>query len=403
MSGSGFATRAGRDLARGIAIACVLALIVAAVVWWIFSGANSRKITAYFDQAVGVFAGSDVRVLGVKVGTIDDVVPDGTEVRVDMSVDRSVPIPMDANAVVVAPSVVSDRYVQLAPVYNGGATLTDNAVIPKQRTATPVELDQLYQSLNKVSTALGPNGANSSGALSDLLNTMAANLNGNGTNLHDTITQLSALANTLDTNKNNLFGTVDNLQQFTQMLTNSDSTVRAFAQQVSQVTGYLAGERGNLAAAVSQLGTALGQVQSFIGSNRAALKANVDNLVGVTQTLVNERGALAETLDVAPTALSNIVNAYNAGSGTLDARADLNELTNPPIVEVCHLLQQTNPGSLPPTLATACNSLAPVLQKLVPLPSPAQVLEALQTGKLPPLPLPVAGTVYGSALSGGGK
>ena len=400
---SGFATRAGHDLARGIAVACVLALVVAAVVWWLFQGANTRKVTAYFDQAVGVYAGSDVDVLGVKVGTIDAVVPDGTEVRVDMSVDRGVRIPASASAVVVAPSVVSDRYVQLAPVYTGGSTLPDNAVIPLQRTATPVELDQLYSSLNKVTTDLGPQGANSSGALTDLLNTLSANLSGNGTNLHDTITQLSDLATTLDTNKNNLFGTVDNLASFTQTLANSDTTVRTFAQQLSQVTGYLAGEKDNLAASVNQLGTALGQVQSFIASNRSALKSNVDNLVGVTQTLVDERSALAETLDTAPLALSNLVNAYNAAGGTLDARADLNELTNPPIVEVCKLLQQLTPSSLPATLSTACSSLSPVLSGLVKLPTAGQVVEGLQSGQLPTLPLPIAGAVYGTAFSGSNK
>lgn len=392
-------TRLGQDLGRAVALACVLALVVAGAVWWIFQGANTRKITAYFDQAVGVYAGSNVEVLGVKVGTIDSVTPMGTEVRVVLDVDRSVKIPANAEAVVVAPSVVSDRYVQLAPVYTNGATMADNTVIPMSRTATPVELDQLYASLNKVATDLGPNGANAGGALSGLLNTLSANLSGNGQNLHDTITQLSDLATTLDSNKNNLFGTVDNLSQFTTMLSNSDAAVRTFSQQVSQVTGFLASERGNLAASVTALGNALGQVQSFIADNRAALKSNVDNLAGVTKVLVDERSALAETLDVAPLALDGVVNSYNAASGTLDARADINELTNPPIVEVCKLIEQVGGSSLPAALTSACDSLAGVLTGAVPLPTPAQVITALQTGKLPPLPLPVAGTIYGSANS----
>jgi phospholipid/cholesterol/gamma-HCH transport system substrate-binding protein len=402
-SATGFATRAGRDLARGVAVACVLALIVAAAVWWIFSGANSRTIVAYFDQAIGVYAGSNVEVLGVKVGSIDSVTPVGTQVRVDMSVDRSVRIPSNAKAVVVAPSVVSDRYVQLAPVYTGGPTMADNAVIPRTRTATPVELDQLYDSLNKVSTSLGPNGANANGSLSNLLDTLANNLNGNGQNLHDTITQLSQLTTTLDGNKDNLFATVDNLAQFTQTLANSDATVRQFTGQLTDVTGFLAGQRTQLATAVSELGSALGQVQGFIQQNRAEIKSNVDNLASVTKVLVDERSALAEVLDEAPLALDDVVNSYNAGSGTLDARADLNDLANPPIVEVCKLLQQTTPSGIPPVLATACQQIAPIVQGLVPLPSAAQVLTSLQQGKLPPLPLPLAGIVYGSPTSSTGS
>jgi virulence factor Mce-like protein len=395
-----FATRANRDLARGVAIACVLALVIAAVVWWIFQNTNTRKISAFFDQTIGVYAGSDVRVLGVKVGTIDSVTPEGTQVRVDMSVDRDIRIPAAAQAVVVAPSVVSDRYVQLAPVYTGGATMGDNSVIPASRTATPVELDQLYSSLNKVSTALGPNGANANGSLSDLLNSLAANLNGNGQNLHDTITQLSQLATTLDSNKNNLFATVDNLAQFTQTLANSDATVRTFTNQLADVSGFLAGQRGQLSAAVTELGSALGQVQTFIQSNRAMIKSNVDNLAQVTKVLVNERSSLAEVLDEAPLALDDVVNSYNASSGSLDARANLNELANPPIVEVCHLLQQVTPANLPTALADACNQIAPVLSGALPLPSAAQVLASLQQGKLPPLPLPLAGIVYGTPTGG---
>ncbi|HEY3748116.1 MAG TPA: MCE family protein [Pseudonocardiaceae bacterium] len=403
MSSSGFATRAGRDLARGVAVACVLALVVAAAVWWIFSGANSRRVVAYFDQAVGVYAGSNVEVLGVKVGSINSVTPVGTQVRVDMTVDRSVHIPANAKAVVVAPSVVSDRYVQLAPAYTGGPTMADNGVIPMTRTATPVELDQLYDSLNKVSSSLGPNGANAHGSLSNLLNTLAANLNGNGQNLHDTITQLSQLSTTLDSNKSDLFATVDNLSKFTQTLANSDASVRQFTDQLTNVTGFLAGQRSQLGAAVDELGTALGQVQSFIQNNRSEIKSNVDNLQDVTKVLVDERSALAEVLDVAPLALDDVVNSYNASSGTLDARADLNDLNQPPIVIVCKLLQQTTPSNIPPVLATACNQIAPILQGLVKLPTPAQTLTALQQGKLPPLPLPLAGTLYGSSSSGSGK
>lgn len=398
-----FATRASRDLARGVAIACVLALIVAAAVWWIFEGANSRKITAYFDQAIGVYAGSNVDVLGVKVGTIDSVTPQNTLVRVDMTVDRSVRVPANAQAVVVAPSVVSDRYVQLAPAYTGGPTLADNAVIPRDHTATPVELDQLYNSLNKVSTSLGPNGANAKGDLSSLLNTMAANLSGNGQNLHDTISQLSQLSQTLSANKDNLFATVDNLQKFTQTLANSDATVRRFDQQLTDVSGYLAGQKNQLAAAVNQLGLALGQVQGFINDNRAAIKSNVDNLASVTKVLVDERAALAEVLDTAPLALSNVVNTYNAASGSLDTRINLNDLSNPPITEVCKLVQQVAASNMPAQLSQACNQIAPVVQGLVKLPSAGQVITALQQGKLPPLPLPLAGVVFGPATSGGGQ
>ncbi|NKE56265.1 MCE family protein [Lentzea sp. PSKA42] len=383
-------TKAGRDMARFIAIACVLALVVTAGMWWVFAGMNGRKVTAHFAAAVGVYPGGDVRVLGVKVGTIDEVTPEGKTVKVVFTVDRDVRIPENAQAVVVSPSVVSDRYVQLAPAYTGGPTLGDNAVIPRERTATPVELDELYQSLDKLTTALGPNGANADGALADLLNSAAKNLEGNGQALNDTLKNLGQATRTLSGSKEDLFATVDNLQKFTAMLAANDSQVRDFNKQLADVSKMLADERGDLGAALNELATALGQVQGFIKDNREVLKSNVDKLASITQVLVNQRAALAETLDVAPLALGNLQNSYNAASGTLDTRANINELNQPPIVLICKLVQQATPNNVPPVLAQTCKQLEPVLTGAVPLKSPAEVLSDMNAGKLP-LPLPLAG------------
>ncbi|GHH37592.1 MCE family protein [Lentzea cavernae] len=375
---------------RFIAIACVLALVVTAALWWVFEGMNGRKVTAHFAAAVGVYPGGDVRVLGVKVGTIDEVTPEGKTVKVVFTLDRDVRVPENAQAVVVSPSVVSDRYVQLAPAYTGGPTLGDNAEIPRERTATPVELDELYSSLDKLTTALGPNGANADGALADLLNSAARNLEGNGQALNDTLKNLGQATRTLSGSKEDLFATVDNLQKFTAMLAANDSQVRDFNKQLADVSKMLADERGDLGAALSELATALGLVQGFVKDNREVLKSNVDKLASITQVLVNQRAALAETLDVAPLALGNLQNSYNAASGTLDVRADINELNQPPIVLVCKLVQQATPNNVPPILADTCKQLEPLLTGAIPLKSPAEVLGDLNAGKLP-LPLPLAG------------
>jgi phospholipid/cholesterol/gamma-HCH transport system substrate-binding protein len=383
-----FASRLSRDLARAVAMAVVLGLLVAAFLWWALAEGNQRRYSAVFTGVVGLYEDNDVRILGVKVGHVDEVTPDGDTVRVDMLVDRTVKIPAAGKAVIVAPSLVSDRYVQFTPVYTGGAAMAEGTVLPKERTATPLEVDDLYASLNRVSVTLGPNGVNQDGALADLLNTLAANLGGNGAAMNQTITQLSQAARTLSGSDEDLFATIDNLQQFTTTLAASDAAVNEFSEQAADVTKFLADERGDLAEAVRQLGIALGAVQQFVNDNRAHLRTNVDKLATITQVLVDQRAALAETLDVAPVALSNIINAYNGSSGTLDARADLNELAQPPIVAVCNLVRQVTPDQLPQVLADACDQIRPVLEGLVPLPTVAEVLTALQNGTAPALPIP---------------
>lgn len=383
-----FASRLGRDLARGVSIAVVLALVVAMFLWWVLVEGNQRRYSAVFTGVVGLYEDNDVRILGVKVGHVDEVVPEGDTVRVDVLVDRTVRIPATAKAVIVAPSLVSDRYVQFTPVYTGGKAMAEGTVLPKERTATPLEVDDLYASLNRVSVTLGPNGVNKDGALADLLNTAAKNLDGNGEALNQTVTQLSQMAKTLSGSDEDLFATVDNLQKFTSALAASDDAVNEFSEQAADVTKFLAEERDDLAEAVRQLGIALGAVQQFINDNRAHLKSNVDKLASVTQVLVDQRAALAETLDIVPVALSNIINAYNGSSGTLDARADLNELAQPPIVLICNLIRQGTPNDLPQVLADACDQLKPLVEGAVPLPTPAEVLTALQNGTAPQLPIP---------------
>ncbi|MFI6725860.1 MCE family protein [Streptomyces atratus] len=328
---------------------------------------GTTTVTAYFDQATGVYAGSDLRILGVKVGTVDSVKPRGKEVKVVLRVDKGIKVPKEAHAVVVAPSLVADRYIQLAPAYNGGAVLADGAELPAANNATPVEVDQLYESITELAGALGPDGANAQGAFAGLLDTGAKNLKGNGKDIGDSIEQFGKATKTLDKSSGDLFDTLSYLQTFTTMLKENDGNVRAAEQQLNSVTGFLADDKKNLGAALKELGTALAQVKTFIQDNRGALKKNVDALVPLTQTLVDRRASLAESLDTLPLSAGNVINAYDPTNRTLNGRTDLNELSmGGPLTES----------------TVSLDGLSPVT--------------AERQKTLPSLPLPAVGTVYGT-------
>jgi len=209
---------------------------------------HGRQITAYFAESIGVYPGSTVRVLGVPVGTVNSVQPDGSRVKVTMTLNSGVAVPARVSAVVISPSVVSDRYIQLTPAYTRGPQIADGAAIPLARTAVPVEVDQVYASLAKLANAFGPNGVNKHGALSDLIKTGAANLAGNGAYLRQMITEFGGLSKTLGDSSGNLFATLANLQQFTTMLKNNDGQVRLAESQLAQVSAFLASDRRDMAA-----------------------------------------------------------------------------------------------------------------------------------------------------------
>ncbi|MCX2730408.1 MCE family protein [Saccharopolyspora sp. NFXS83] len=383
-----------------LAFGCVLVLLFSAGLWWVLRDPGTR-ITAYFDRAVGLYADSSVRVLGVDVGSVESVRPEGGQVRVEMSVDRGVRIPAEAKAVMVAPSLVSDRYVQLTPAYSAGPQLDSGAVLGKDRTMTPADLDDLYRSANALSQALGPQGANENGALSELLDTTAAGLDGNGAKLNETIRRLGELSGTLSHSQGDLFATVDNLNEFTATLAANDAQVRDFHGRIADVSGFLADERQQTAASLSSLATALTELEAFIRDNREAVSANVDNLAGITQALVDQREALGEVLDIAPTGMSNFVNAYDSASGSVAVRANINELTNPPVLMVCKLLEHSTPAQIPPELRNACGELSGVLDGTLRLPSAGEAVHHLSQGELPPLPLPLTGAMPDAPGTGG--
>jgi phospholipid/cholesterol/gamma-HCH transport system substrate-binding protein len=305
---------------RLLALTALLGLSSMSAGCGVFGGSSTKHFSADFDRAIGVYVHSDVRVLGVKVGEVTKITPEGTKVRLDMTYDAAYKIPADAQAVLLAPSIVSDRYVQLTPVYQSGPTLPDKTHLGTDRTAQPVELDEIYKNLDSLNQALGPKGANKNGALSDLLHVGAENLNGNGQALNGTLTGLSQAVQTLATSRGDLFGTISNLQKFTTTIARNDSVVRAFNGDLTAVAGQLNGERTDLATAIKQLSVALAEVASFVRENKDNLTANVTDLASVTKVLVKQKAALREFLDTAPTALSNLQLAYNSKSGTLDTR-----------------------------------------------------------------------------------
>lgn len=371
MSGS---TSLSKGIVRALALAIALGLVASGALWFTQRDPGMKTVTAYFPQTIGLYADNTVRVRGVDIGRIDSITPEGSKVKVVMEYDKTVKVPADAQAVIVAPSLVSDRYVQLTPAYSGkGPVMADNAQVGLKRTAVPLEVDDLYRTLITVSKTLGPSGANKHGELSRLLTTLAANFKGNGKALNVTINKLGKASGTLSGNKNDLFATIKNLADVTKKFAQHDATLRQFQQKLADVSGFLSGQRGNIAETVKLLGTTLAKVRKFIDDNHDLLKSNVDKLTSTTNVLKKRRGDLAEILELAPVAHSNIMNFWNGNRGTVDARANINELGQTPLVMVCNLLTQSRPELK--SLGSVCGQLGKL-----PLPSVKKIIEDLSKG-----------------------
>lgn len=335
-------------LQRAVVPLILLVFVVIAAIA-VFGGEDDKRVTAFFPRTVSLYEGSDVRVLGVAVGTVESVIPEGTRVRVVMTYGAEVDVPADASAMVVSPAIVGDRYIQLSPAFeDGDEVLADDAVIEMPDTEVPLELDQIYSGLDKLSVALGPDGANSEGALSDLLEVTAENFGGQGEAFNQTLTDFATLSQTLDNNKDELFDSARELSQFITTLADNDQVVRDFNRSLGRVSTVLAGEREELAGALRNLAVALDEVGGFVQENRRVLGENIRGLNRVLGVVVDRRAEFEEILEIAPLALSNLVLTYNPDSATLDVDANITDLVGKiledPVAVLCNLVSANDPN-----------------------------------------------------------
>ena len=298
--------------ATAVSLAGVLVGAVALIAHESFLGPT--RITAYFTSAAGIYPGDDIRVSGVKVGTISAIQPLPGQVRLALDVDTDVPIPANAKAVIVSQNLVSARYIQLTPAYHksqGGPTLRSGEVIPVDRTAVPVEWDEVVSQLTKLATDLGPASDLSPTAVGRFIDSAANAMDGNGGKLRQTLAQLSGVGRILANGSGNIVDTIKNLQNFITTLRNSKTQIVQFENRLATLSSVVNDSRSDLDAALSDLSVAVGEVQRFIAGTRDKTAEQFARLTNVTQTLVDQRMDVENILHGAPTAFSNGYSIYH--------------------------------------------------------------------------------------------
>jgi phospholipid/cholesterol/gamma-HCH transport system substrate-binding protein len=268
-------------------------------------GKDTMTITALFPDAAGLFVGNDVGVLGVPVGTVTAIEPEGDHVRVSLEVDADRRFPADVGAVVVARSVATDRYVELTPVYHQGPTLQDGAVIARDRTRSPVDFDQVLEAINRFSTGIA-GSQETLDAVRRFIDTGSTALDGQGKQLNRSVTSLADAVNGVSGQRQEITGTLTALDQLVATIATNEQTVRTFVRQVSRATGQLAAERGDFRSALRSLDRAVTAIARFAVDNRGAVIRSIGSSTDVMRSLMRKQRQMAEILEVMPVALENI-------------------------------------------------------------------------------------------------
>ncbi|MFE7722672.1 MCE family protein [Nocardia rhizosphaerihabitans] len=313
-----------------------VALIVTGATLWTTRD-DTVRVTAYFSNSVGLYSGDRVVLRGVPIGEVDDVTPIGDRVRVTMHFDSSHPVSADTRAVIVAPTLVSGRYVQLIPKRGDEPELRDGAEIPLERTAVPVEYDEIKRQVTELSTQLGPMVDDPTGSLARFVDVTSETLGGDGPTLKDTLVNLSKAMQTLADGGPDLFATVRNLQLVISALAANDAQVRNFVGQLAGVSNLLNDNRTQLNSALHAVEAMLPEIRDIIAENRDALNQDVSSLTRITSLLVARQDDLAQVLHVAPTVIDDLYNIYDPASKSATANLNLPDFPDPMSL-ICALL-----------------------------------------------------------------
>ncbi|WP_330252838.1 MCE family protein [Nocardia sp. NBC_00565] len=304
---------------------------------------TSITIVAQFANANGLYNGNAVSVLGMRVGKVVDIQARATHVDVTIEIDKWVEIPADAQAVVVSDSVLTDRHVELTPVYRGGPVLADHTVLTTDRTRTPVEFDSLLSMADKLSTSLGGDGKGQ-GPVGGLLDIGSQIVAGNGNDLRDAMSELSrAMQLGPDdgaATRAAVTKVVQNLDALTAAAARNDQALRGFGSGVRTLSDILADLNLGAGDTGAQLNQIIIQLTDLLQRNQGNLRALASNSNTITKSMADYNDNLAEFLDVFPLVTDNAYNAIDQNIGALRATVDLNRflLDGQMLKSVCNLL-----------------------------------------------------------------
>ena len=325
------------------------------------NNSSRTNVTAYFDNANGLYVGDEVRILGVPVGSISKIEAEPGRVRVDFWYGADYAVPAEADAVILSPSLVTARAVQLTPAYTDGPTMRDRAVIPQSRTAVPVEWDDLRVQLEKLTESLQPTSPGGVSTLGAFVNTTADNLRGQGADIRDTLIKMSQAFAVLGDHSGDIFGTIRNLSVLISALHSSADLIGQLNRNLAGTTALLSNDPLEISNAIADLDRAVVDVQSFVAENRDSMTTSTDKLASVTSTVIDSLDDIKQLLHIGPTAFQNFVNIYQPAQSALTGALAANMFANP-ITFLCGAIQAASRLGAEQSAKLCVQYLAPIIK-----------------------------------------
>ena len=273
------------------------------------SGTGGVPMSAVFSDATSLNIGDDVRIAGVKVGTVDKIgVTEGRLAKVSFTVSRKVDLNRGTTAELRFRNLVGQRYIALKPSLGGGPALAAGHTFPVSETRPALDLTMLFNGFQPLFQLLNPEDVN------NLSEQIISVFQGEGATVEGLLSSTASLTSTI-AEKDEVIG---------QLITNLSSVLTTVNQRSDQLdttivtldrlVSGLAEDRTTIGSTIESLGDLTVSVSGLLEETRAPLKTSITSLGDLSAHLADAETTLDSFFQKLPTKLESIGRIGSYGS-----------------------------------------------------------------------------------------
>jgi phospholipid/cholesterol/gamma-HCH transport system substrate-binding protein len=274
----------------------MLALFVGLiVVFGQYRTGATKAYSAVFADSSGLRDGDTVRVAGVRVGTVRDVVlGDDHRSYVTFDADNTVQLTVGTRLAVRYLNLVGDRYLELVDGPGSTRMLAPGSQIPTDRTAPALDLDLLLGGFKPVISALNPKDVNAlTAALLDILQ-------GQGDTIQSLMSRTTTFSNSLADHDALVGDLIGNLRTLLNTLQRNGDQFSTTIDRLDKLVGELAQYKDPIGQAITALDTGTASVTDLLTTARPPLAGTIDQLNRLAPLLDDDKDRINLGLERAP-------------------------------------------------------------------------------------------------------